>query len=167
VAIIGFFLGILVLAILAQARIPDGPATAARPDQVQVTAQPSTTAAPSAEPPAPAAPAQPPHEQPGAPATKHTVALGETLAGIALRHQVPLEQIAAANGIADPNRVQAGRHLVIGPAKPGLKVIEPGATLSGYAQQLGHSVADLMVLNPHLSDPDQIMAGAGLRVAAK
>jgi LysM repeat protein len=160
IAVIGFFLGILALAILAQVRIAEGAAAATRPGQSQGSAQPSVTTA------APTAPVQP--VQPWRPvALEYTVEPGETLAGIAVRYRVPLEQITADNGIADPNRVTAGQHLVLGPAEPGVQVIEPDTTLSGYAQQFGHSVSSLMALNPQLNDPDRIVAGAGLRVAAK
>lgn len=49
----------------------------------------------------------------------HTIAPGETLARIATRYGVSVQTIAAANGIADPNRIAAGRVLTI-----------PGATIN-------------------------------------
>lgn len=49
----------------------------------------------------------------------HVIARGETLAGIARRYGVTVAAIATANGIADPNRITAGRALTI-----------PGATIT-------------------------------------
>jgi LysM repeat protein len=109
----------------------------------------------------------PPHPEPppdaDRPAT-HTVQPGETLAQIALRHGVSLEQIAEQNAIADPNRIRAGQSLEIRPAPPGEIVIERGATLGGYAERYGTTVEHLMTLNPQITDPDRIIAGGRLRV---
>lgn len=110
----------------------------------------------------------PPHPVPPPDADRpvtHTVQPGETLAQVALRYQVPLEQITDDNAIANPNRIRAGANLVIRPAPDGVEVIEPGATLSGYAQRHGLTVAALMALNPQIGDPDRIVAGGRLRVS--
>jgi LysM repeat protein len=90
---------------------------------------------------------------------------GETLTRIALRYQVPLEQIAEQNALADPDRIHAGQNLVIRPAPPGEVVIAPGATLTEYAERHGRTVADLLALNPQITDPDRIVAGGRLRIA--
>lgn len=95
----------------------------------------------------------------------HTVQPGETLARIALRYEVPLERIAEQNGITDPDRIRAGQHLTIDPAPPGEVVIAPGATLSAYADAHGTTVADLLALNPQITDPDRIVAGGRLRLS--
>jgi LysM repeat protein len=95
----------------------------------------------------------------------HTVQPGETLARIALRYEVPLEQIAEQNAISDPDRIRAGENLVIRKAPPNEVVITPGATLSGYAERHGLTVADLLALNPQIADPDRIVAGGRLRIA--
>jgi len=42
--------------------------------------------------------------------------------------------------------------------------IQSGDTLSGIAAQLGVSVADMMALNPNITDPNMIIAGAMLNV---
>lgn len=47
-----------------------------------------------------------------------TVARGETLSGVAASLGVSVASLAAANGIVDVHRVQAGRRLVVPPAAP-------------------------------------------------
>ena len=42
-----------------------------------------------------------------------TVALGQTLSSIAAQYGVSVSQLVAANGLSDPNLVEAGAHLVI------------------------------------------------------
>jgi LysM repeat protein len=145
---------------------PPGSAVGTAPGDTAVAPQPPRRT--SARPPATSTgPDVPPHPEPPPDADRpvtHTVQPGETLARIAQRYEVPLEQIAEQNAIADPDRIRAGQNLVIRPAPPGEIVIAPGATLSGYAQQYGVTVADLLALNPQISDPDDIIAGGRLRV---
>jgi LysM repeat protein len=90
---------------------------------------------------------------------------GETLARIALRYQVSLEQIAEQNAITDPDRIQAGDSLEIRPAPPNEIVIPAGATLTGLASRHGVTVSHLIRLNPHVIDPDRIVAGGRLRIS--
>ncbi|HEV7787957.1 MAG TPA: LysM domain-containing protein [Pseudonocardia sp.] len=122
---------------------PGLPAAAARPDDA---AQPGAAA------------------KPGASRGEHRVASGETLAQIALRHDVPFEQIAADSGIGDPDRVGPGQRLVIRAKPAGVEVIQPGRTLDDYARSSGRRVDELMRLNPQLTDPDRILAGGRLNV---
>lgn len=55
-------------------------------------------------------------EKPAADSTKHTVKAGETLGGIARKYGVKQGDIAVANNITDPRKIQPGQELVI-PAK--------------------------------------------------
>ena len=83
--------------------------------------------------------------------------------------------IVAANGIADPNRIAAGRRLTIpaagaassgGPAASvGSYRVSPGDTLGSIAARHGTSVGALAALNG-LADPNRIAAGAVIRVPA-
>jgi LysM repeat protein len=57
--------------------------------------------------PAPAAPA---------PSSRYTIAPGDTLSGLALRFGVTRAALVAANGLANPNQLVAGRALVVPPA---------------------------------------------------
>lgn len=116
---------------------------------------------PAAPVPAPAVP-RPAQREP----VNHQVAAGETLSVIALRYDVPFEQIAADNGLADPNRIGAGQVLTVPSKQAGVEVIKAGSTLSGYARQHATTVAALLELNPQVTDPDRITAGGRLRVPA-
>ncbi len=146
--------------------VPPAPVGTA-PDEPGVP--PSSPRRTSPRPPATSTgPDVPPHPEPKPDADRpitHTVQPGETLARIALRYEVPLEQIAEQNAIADPDRIRAGENLVIHPAPPNEIVIAPGATLSGYAERHGRTVADLLALNPQITDPDRIVAGGRLRIS--
>lgn len=68
-----------------------------------------------------AAPAKPANGE----AVKHTVAVGESLGGIARKYQVTVGELAAVNNITDPSKVRAGQQLII----PGFKAVTAkGAT---------------------------------------
>jgi LysM repeat protein len=67
--------------------------------------------------PAPAtAAAQAPAEKAAADSTRHVVKAGETLGGIARKYGVKQGDIAVANNITDPRKIQPGQELII-PAK--------------------------------------------------
>lgn len=139
---------------------PPVPGAPPRPDTPTTT---SPGSPPAVQPPA----AQPPTTQPESTVPEvrqHVVRGGETLAKIALRYDVPFEQIAADSGITNPNRVRVGQRLVIRPKPPGVEVIQPGRTLSDYARRSGHGLDQLMRMNPQLSNPDRILAGGILHV---
>ena len=130
------------------------------------------TRAPASEPRAPAAappaaappPAEPSRPEEGAVPTEHQVIRGETLAQIALRYNVPFEQIAADSGVANPNRIRPGQRLLIRAKPAGVEVIAPGRTLSDYARSSGRRLDELMRLNPQLTNPNRILAGGRLNV---
>jgi len=130
------------------------------------------TRAPASEPRAPAAappaaappPAEPSRPEEGAVPTEHQVIRGETLAQIALRYNVPFEQIAADSGVANPNRIRPGQRLLIRAKPAGVEVIQPGRTLSDYARSSGRRLDELMRLNPQLTNPNRILAGGRLNV---
>jgi LysM repeat protein len=72
------------------------------------------TAAPVAAAAVPARNAEPaPADKPQADSTKHVVRAGETLGGIARKYGVKQGDIAVANNITDPRKIQPGQELII------------------------------------------------------
>jgi soluble lytic murein transglycosylase-like protein len=104
-----------------------------------------------------------------------TVAPGDTLGAIAARNGTTVAAIVAANGIADPNRIVAGRRLTIpaagsapasgGAASGGSYRLRSGDTLGAIAARHGTTVGALAALNG-IADPNRVAAGRVLRVPA-
>ena len=105
---------------------------------------------------------------PAAPSTStHVVRVGESLSTIARLYRTTVAAIAAANGIADPNRIVAGRALAItaaapaaagapaptssptgGAGRPGQRhTVAVGETISGIAARYGLTTAQLVAWN--------------------
>jgi LysM repeat protein len=105
----------------------------------------------------------------------HVVTSGESLASIASRYGLTVEQLARANGIVDPNRVLAGSLLRVAadaPPPPGgggggtgstEHTITAGETLSSIAGRYGTTVAALVDAND-LANPDRIIVGHTLTI---
>lgn len=114
-------------------------------------------------------------------AASYRVRPGDTLVGIAARHRVPMSELVAANGIRDPNHIEAGRVLVVperkspapapaaaaalppvaapGPTAAGdAYVVRPGDTLIGIAARNRVSPEDLASANG-IRDPNRLQAG--------
>ncbi len=90
--------------------------------------------APPAPPPARPEPAKPPPEKPvEKPVPTHTVKRGETLVGIALQYGLDYRELAAWNGITNPNVISVGQVLALAagsaavamPVAPGTPVATP------------------------------------------
>src|SRR5689334_3434357 len=80
----------------------------------------------------------------------HTVQPGETLGTIAQLYGVSIQQLAAANGIVNPNLIFAGQVLKIpGTAPAGVTTytVQSGDTLFGIAIRFGTTVDALVQLN--------------------
>ena len=98
----------------------------------------------------------------------HVVRPGDTLSGIAQRFGSSVQAIAQANGIPDPDRIQAGRTLCVpnGPeVPPRLRAytVKSGDTLGRIAQSFGTTVRAIAQENG-ISNPDLIFAGQTLCV---
>jgi N-acetylmuramoyl-L-alanine amidase len=109
----------------------------------------------------------------------HTIQRGETLGTIARQYGVSLSALARANGLADPNRIMAGRTLAIpgpggpspsAPAAPGGSAaagwsheLQSGETLEQVARRFGVSVSALAAANG-IANPDFVRAGTVLRI---
>lgn len=97
-----------------------------------------------------------------------TVQPGQTLSQVAAELGTTVAALAAANGLANPNRVLAGELLRVpsaggGGAATGAVVVQPGQTLSSIAARYGVSVAALAAANG-LGNPNRVLAGAVLHV---
>ncbi|HUH06206.1 MAG TPA: LysM peptidoglycan-binding domain-containing protein [Egibacteraceae bacterium] len=104
----------------------------------------------------------------GGAAASYTVSPGDTLSGIAARHGLSVDELAALNGLGDPNRIFAGQTLALpgsvgSPASTGdaSHTVGLGDTLSGIAVRYGVGVGDIAAANG-LSDPDRIVSGQRL-----
>lgn len=93
-------------------------------------------------------------------AESYTVRPGDTLSVVARDHGVTVAELQAANRLSDPNRLVAGRALVIPPL---VHVVQPGEALSVIARRYGTTTAALAAANG-ISDLDHVRAGQTLRV---
>ncbi|MBK8048676.1 MAG: LysM peptidoglycan-binding domain-containing protein [Anaerolineales bacterium] len=113
----------------------------------------------------------------------HVVAGGENLSSIAQHYGLSLQELAAYNGIANPNLVFSGQRLEIPgltaapsamapatsetlPGDSGYYTVVRGDTLSAIAKQFGMSTGDLLRLN-NISNASMIWVGQQLRVSAR
>ena len=125
------------------------------------------------EPPPPPPSPQPP---PSGDCT-YVVQRGDTLSRIAVGYNTTVANLAALNGISNPNLIYAGQVLKVpcdtgGPQPPPTPqppsgectyVVKPGDTLGRIALQYNTTVAHLSSLNG-ISNPNLIFAGQGLKV---
>lgn len=106
----------------------------------------------------------------------HTVAPGETLFRIALRYDVPLNELARANGITNPNLIFVGQVLNIRgasqpPATPPADggdtmtyTVVRGDTLSSIARRFGTTFQAIAQLN-NIANPNRINVGQVLTIS--
>lgn len=97
----------------------------------------------------------------------YVVQAGDTLSGIGQRLGVPVDQLAEANGIDDPDFLREGMVLVLPGPGGGVStsyVVREGDTLIDIADRLGTTVDDLVAANG-IDDPDFVPVGTVLTVA--
>lgn len=102
----------------------------------------------------------------------YRVQLGDTLGGVARRFGVSVGALASANGISNPDRVQAGHVLTIpgkgaaasAPAATGVHVVRSGETLGAIANRYRTSVSAIARANG-ISNPNRLRIGQRLRIA--
>jgi murein DD-endopeptidase MepM/ murein hydrolase activator NlpD len=98
-------------------------------------------------------------------ASSYLVQEGDTLSGLAARLGVPMQELADANGITDPNFIVAGKMLVV-PADGGSAteyVVRKGDTLWGISAAVGVPVGDIARVNG-LEDVNSIPTGRLLSI---
>ena len=104
----------------------------------------------------------------------HVVQPGETLAKIAEKYGVTVEELAEANGFPDPNLIYPGNRLAIGGEKPefeaeitgeksGSHVVTRGDTLATIAVVHGTTIKALVDANA-IADPNVILIGTRLTI---
>ena len=100
-------------------------------------------------------------------AATYTLKPGDTLGVVARRLGVSVDALAKANGIKDPNRVNAGRQLVIPGARPGPApaqyTVRAGDTLGAIARKHKVSIAALAKAN-HIVNANRIKVGQVIAV---
>ena len=86
--------------------------------------------------------------------TIHIVKSGDTLYSIANMYQVPVDAIAKANDIKNPDNLQIGQRLIIPKLfSPNWYVVRYGDTLYSISRRFFTTVENILRLN-ELSDPD-------------
>lgn len=111
-------------------------------------------------------PAPQPVEHVGHPATgTYTVQSGDTLSGIAAKFGTTYQNLAAINGIGDPNQIWPGQVLkVTGTAsQESTYYVQAGDTLSSIAAKFGTTVSNLVSIN-HIGNPNVIYVGQKIYV---
>ena len=97
-------------------------------------------------------------------AQTYTVKAGDTLFDIAKAYGVPLEELARANRIRDPNRIFVNEVLQIPDSgRPLWYVVRYGDILTNIAKRYFTTVEALLKINA-LSDPDAIYPGERIRI---
>ena len=95
-------------------------------------------------------------------AESYQVRPGDTISGIAKQHGISIAELQAANSLADPKRLVAGRTLTI-PAST--HVVQPGEVLSAIAKRYGLSAAALARANG-ITNADSVRAGQVLHIGS-
>lgn len=88
----------------------------------------------------------------------HIVAAGETVYSIASQYGIPLSQLTADNGLAEPFRLAVGQALVI-QFPDQVHTVGPGDTVTGLARRYGLSVRQLYRNNPALGGEPVLYPG--------
>ena len=96
--------------------------------------------------------------------TIHIIKDGDTLYSLARTYQVPVDAIAKANGIKNPDNLQIGQRIIIPKlSKPNWYVVRYGDTLYSISRRFFTTVDNLLKLND-FADPDSIFPGEIIRI---
>jgi LysM repeat protein len=94
----------------------------------------------------------------------YVVQRGDTLTHIASEYGISVSELAAANGISDPNRIIVGQQLAI-PGQTITHEVERGETLREIAAEYGVSVQDIATANG-IANPNVIQIGSKLMISS-
>ena len=97
--------------------------------------------------------------------TTHVVEPGDTLSVIARNYGLTTSELAAANGITNPNLIRVGQALTVPGAQPAAHTVVSGDTVSHLARTYGVSAAEIVRLNG-LADANRIRVGQTLLLPA-
>jgi len=115
-------------------------------------------------PQAPVEPVQSPPSVPAVPTTEYVVKAGDSLARIAARHEVTVEEIISLNGITNPNMIYVGQKIII-PSKEvyqtKIHTVASGESLWKISQLHGVSM-DSIIKNNNLVNANQLYVGQQL-----
>ncbi|MDR3314408.1 MAG: LysM peptidoglycan-binding domain-containing protein [Oscillospiraceae bacterium] len=93
----------------------------------------------------------------------YTVKPGDTLFKLARQYNLSAGAITNANGLENPDRLLVGQSLIL-PTAYQTHIVAAGESLYKIAQSYGVSLAELLVANPQLTNPNQIVPGMTLRL---
>ncbi len=96
----------------------------------------------------------------------HRVSRGETISGIASRHQVSVENIASSNQLNNPHQIKEGDILIITRGSARTHLMAKGDTIWDIAQEYGVSWRTIMEVN-EIDNPGTIAIGTELVVPLK
>ncbi|MTI95996.1 MAG: LysM peptidoglycan-binding domain-containing protein [Firmicutes bacterium] len=92
----------------------------------------------------------------------YTVRTGDTLSGIAGRHNTTVNKLVSLNNISNPNLIRAGQVLKVA-EKQSTYIVKSGDTLSLIASRNNTTVNQLVSIN-NISNPDLIQVGQVLEL---
>lgn len=96
---------------------------------------------------------------------EYTVQPGDTLGAVASALGVSVAELAAANGISNPDLIRPGQILIVpGAEAGGTHVVSAGETLAGIASQYGIDLATLASING-ITNPSLIYSGTTLKLS--
>jgi lysozyme len=111
---------------------------------------------------------QPVQDAPAASGNTYTVQAGDTLSGIAARFGTSYQNLAAINGIADPNKIYVGQVIHINgiaspPPAATVYTVQAGDTLSGIATRY-HTTYQALAAKNNIANPNLIHVGQKITI---
>ncbi len=96
--------------------------------------------------------------------TIYVVKAGDTLSSISEQSGVPIQRIAADNGLPPDTPLAVGESLILLP-EPVTYTVQAGDTLTAIAERYGTDPDALLYQNPQLTDPAQLATGQVITIS--